>query len=104
MNVSVTARHCNVSDGLRRRMDVRVERLLRYNQRIRDVEVVFDAEGGQHSVEVRVKEDGHPPMVAAASAGDLRVALERAMDKTARQARRRRERRVDHQAIKASPI
>lgn len=104
MNVSVTARHCDISDGLRRRVEVRAERLLRFNERIRGVEVVFEGEGGQHGVEVRVKEDGRPQLVAQASGDGFRVALERAMDKIDRQARRRRERRVDHQAVKASPI
>lgn len=104
MNVSVTARHCDVSDGLRRRIDRRAERLLRYNERIRDVEVVFDGEGGQHAVEVQVKEDGGPRLVAQAAGQSFRVALERAMDKVARQARKTRERRVEHQAAKVSPI
>lgn len=93
MDISVTARHCEVGTGLRTRVQVRVERLARCDRHVRGVDVVFDGESGQHAVEVRAAADGRPMLVGLASADSFRVALDRAMDKVDRQARRARGRR-----------
>ena len=93
MDISVTARHCEVGTGLRARVQVRVERLAHSDRRLRGVDVVFDGESGQHAVEVRAAADGRPLLVGVATADSFRIALDRAMDKVDRQARRARGRR-----------
>lgn len=101
MNVSVTARHCEIGDGLRRRITVRAQRLGRYNRKLQRLEVVFDGAAAEHAVEARATVDREPPLVGLAAAPSFRIALDRAMDKLERQARRARERRVTR---KAPPI
>ena len=93
MDISVTARHCEIGAGLRARVQVRVDRLARCDSRLRGVDVVFDGESGQHVVEVRAAADARPLLVGMATADSFRVALDRAMDKVDRQARRARGRR-----------
>ena len=102
MNVTLTARHCEISDGLRRRVDTLAQRLTRYGPRVAGVDLVFEKDSGQNRVEALARVEGRRAMVASATGESLRVALDRAMDKLARQVRRGRERHVDHQAAKSS--
>lgn len=100
MNVNITARHCDVSEALRSRVHARTERLVRFNQRVSGLEVIFDGDGSSSRVEARVRVDGEEPILAQATGQSFREAFDRVMDKVVRQARRRRERRRDHQAAK----
>ncbi|MEJ2216552.1 MAG: ribosome-associated translation inhibitor RaiA [Gemmatimonadota bacterium] len=98
MNVTVTARHCRIHDSDRERALSRVGRLSRYEPRMAEGDVIFEEEGAVRCAEVRVRVDGGSIRVARAESDTFRAALDLAVQKITRQLKRKRERRVDHQA------
>ena len=93
MNVTISARHCEIPDSLRLATERRIARLRRYNPRLADAEVTYEVERVNHEVEIRLAVDGEPPVVARAAADNFRAALDRGLDRASRQLRRARERR-----------
>ena len=98
MNVTISARHCDIPYSLRDATRQRVARLSRYHRRIADAEVTYERERVSHEVEIRLAVDGERSVVARASAGSFRAALERGLQRASRQLRRSRERRVTRRA------
>ena len=94
MNVTISARHCEIPDSLRAVTEQRMQRLGRYNSRLAAAEVTYEVERVNHGVEIRLGVEGAPPLVARATGTDFRAALARGLDRAARQLRRVRERRL----------
>lgn len=103
MNITVTARHCEIPDSLRRRARERAERLRRFEGRIGSIELIFDQDGGERRVEARAHVHGSEPILAQGSGQEFRQSLDQAIDRLGRQLKRRRERRRDHQATVPPP-
>ena len=85
MQTTITARHCEISDALRERALTVVERLGSIAARPIEATVVFDAEGMQQTVELRLHVARGEVLVAKGEAEDHRTALDRAEDKLRRQ-------------------
>lgn len=100
MNVSITARHCNISDSIRDRTTERMQKLTRYEPRLSSADVVFTTDGSMKLVEARVSFAGGPVTVGRGSADTFQMALDRTTDRLGRQLKRRRERQREHQASK----
>jgi ribosomal subunit interface protein len=98
MKISITARRFELSDSLRKHVEGRFSGLERYNHRMSRLEVTLTEEKRQKRVEVRAAVDGDVDIHAETTAADFRTAVNRVSDKLARQLRRRRDRRTDHQA------
>lgn len=96
MNTNLTARHCEISEALRERAATRAHRLLRYEERIGGIDIIFENDGGGQRVEALVRVDGSEPVVAQFTGDSFRGALDRVMDRVARQLKRRRDRRRVH--------
>ena len=94
MNVTISARHCEIPDSLRNATERRVSRLGRYNPKLADAEVTYEIERVSHGVEIRLAVPGEEPMVARASGDDFGAALTRGLERARRQLRRARERRI----------
>ena len=94
MNVTISARHCEIPFSLRSTTQQLVQRLSRFNPRVADAEVTYGRARVSREVEIRVAVAGEPPVVARASAGTFRAALERGLARASRQLRRSRARRV----------
>jgi ribosomal subunit interface protein len=92
MQTTITARHCEVSDPLRNRAITVVERLGSLASRAMEMTVVFDTEGIQQTVELRLHVGGGTILVASAEGADHRTALDRAEEKLRRQVERASER------------
>lgn len=92
MQTTITARHCEVSDPLRNRAITVVERLGSLASRAIEMTVVFDTEGIQQTVELRLHVGGGTILVASAEGADHRTALDRAEEKLRRQVERASER------------
>jgi ribosomal subunit interface protein len=88
METTITARHCEVSDPLRERAITVVERLGNLASRPMEMTVVFDAEGAQQTVELRLHVARGEVLVAKGEGADHRSALDRAEDKLRRQLER----------------
>src|SRR5439155_1225911 len=76
MRITITARHCEIPDELRTRARTLVERLSRVATRPHDGQVLFSADHGTPTVEVRVHAGRGVVHVATAEGGDHRSALD----------------------------
>ena len=85
MQTTITARHCEVSDELRERARTVVERLGTLARRPIESTVVFDTQGGGHTVELRLHVARGELLVARGEGDDHRTALDRAEEKLRRQ-------------------
>jgi ribosomal subunit interface protein len=92
MQTTITARHCEIPDGLRERAITVVERLGRVTPRPMDMTVLFDTDGLQPTAELRLHVAGGEILVAKGEGTDHRTALDRAEEKLRRQVERAAER------------
>jgi ribosomal subunit interface protein len=92
MQPTITARHCEISDGLRERAVTVVERLGNLASRSTEATVVFDTDATQRSAEIRLHVPREDVLVARGEAADHRTALDRAEERLRRQLERVTER------------
>jgi ribosomal subunit interface protein len=92
MQTTITARHCEVSDPVRNQAITVTERLGSLASRAMEMTVVFDIEGIQQTVELRLHMRSGEILVASAAGADHRTALDRAEEKLRRQVERASER------------
>lgn len=92
MQVVVTGRHMGVGENLKDYCRRKAERLTRFFDRIRLIEVILDGQNGQHSVEIIVHTDRTDPFVAREQQPDAFAAVDLLMDKIERQLSRHKER------------
>lgn len=88
MQTTIAARHCEISDVLRARAVSVVERLGNLASQAMEMTVVFDTEGPQQTVELRLHLAGGEILVAKGEGVDHRTALDRAEEKLRRQVER----------------
>jgi ribosomal subunit interface protein len=88
MQPTITARHCEISDALRERAITVVERLGNLAARSMESTVVFDTDGTQQTVEIRLHVPRGEILVARGEGADHRTALDRAEDRLRRQVER----------------
>lgn len=81
MRITVTARHCEISEELRTRAVLVVEKTIKVASRPQRAEVIFDADHGDKVVELKLYLPRGQVKVASAEATDFRTALDRAADK-----------------------
>lgn len=98
MEISITARHFELNDALRKHVESRFGALDRYHPRMSRVEITLTEEKREKRVEARAAVDGDVDVHAEATADEFRAAVNRVSDKLTRQLKRRRDRRTDHQA------
>jgi putative sigma-54 modulation protein len=98
MKISVTARHFELSDALRDHVESRFSGLDRYHQRMSRIEVTLTEEKRERRCEARAFVDGDVDLYAEATAPDFRTAVSSVSEKLARQLKRQRDLRTDHQA------
>jgi ribosomal subunit interface protein len=84
MQVSVSTRHCDVSDELRERAQARIERLARLARRPDAGRVLFALDAGKATVELQLHTAAQVHLAAAAGT-DHRTALDLALGRLRRQ-------------------
>lgn len=92
MQVTITGRHMGVSDALKNYCEEKAEKLVRFYDRIRSIDVVLDGHNGTHTAEMIVHAEGTPPFVANEEQEDAFAAIDLTIDKVERQIRRHKER------------
>jgi ribosomal subunit interface protein len=85
MQTTITARHCEISDALRERALAVSDRLATFAPRPLEATFVFDEDGLQRVVELRLHVSRGEILIAKGEAADHRTALDRAEDKLRRQ-------------------
>jgi ribosomal subunit interface protein len=91
MQTTITVRHCEISEALRERAITVVERLGSLAPRPIETTVVFDTDGTEQTVELRLHlaHGAHGEILVARGEGpDHRTALDRAEEKLRRQVER----------------
>ncbi|HTL06115.1 MAG TPA: HPF/RaiA family ribosome-associated protein [Gemmatimonadales bacterium] len=81
MRITISARHCEVTDGLRERAQAVAERLAELSPHALDATVVFDATPQRQTVELRLHARGRKLLIGIGQGGDHRSALDRAEEK-----------------------
>lgn len=81
MRITVSARHCEVSDALRQRASDVGERLAELSPHALDATVVFDQAPLMHTVEIRLHARRRKMLVGVGQGPDHRTALDRAEEK-----------------------
>ncbi len=97
MDVRLTARHCSISDTLRRRTTERLEALTRYEPTLAAADVRFASDHGAPLAEVRLI-CRRSTLQASAGGETFQAAIDAAVERAERQLRRRRDRLTDHKA------
>lgn len=86
MVVKVSSRHMDVSPALKGHAEQKAEKLLKYYDRIQEIEVVFDSgKGDAAAVEVIVNAEHRNMFIAHSSNGDAYAGLDECVAKLERQ-------------------
>jgi ribosomal subunit interface protein len=88
MQPTITARHCEISDALRERAIDVVGRLGNLAARPMESVVVFDTDGIEQTVEIRLHIARGEILIARGEGADHRTALDRAEERLRRQVER----------------
>jgi len=93
MNVEITTRNCNLEDGTKERVEARMEKLRRFNDRVSDARVVVSQQGDRYSAEAIVLANGLR-IVSHAEEDTDKLALAVVLDRIEGQVKRHRDRMV----------
>jgi len=104
MQTIITTRHAEVSDALRERAVTVTERLGNLASRPMEMTVVFDADGIQQTVELRLHVARGEILIAKGEGPDHRTALDRGEDKLRRQVKRVSDRRRARPTHSTNPL
>ena len=96
MQISTTARHCELDPEIRAFAHQRIEKITRFASDIREVHLTVTAEKFRHVAEIILRID-HQELVAHEESAEMRAAIDRAVDRIEEQLRRYKDRRSDHQ-------
>jgi ribosome-associated translation inhibitor RaiA len=88
MQTTIVVRHSEIADGLRQRAITVVERLGNMAARPMEMTIVFDPDGLDRTVELRLHLAKGEILVATGEGADHRTALDRAEEKLRRQVER----------------
>ena len=94
MQISITARHCEITPGVRQFAQQRLEKLHKYASDIHGIRVIVTQERAAHAAEITVRLNGHE-LVSTQSHAEAGAAIELAADRLEEQLRRHKDRRLD---------
>ncbi len=97
MNITVNARHMDITDSIRQYVEQKAAKLERYFDRIQSIEVKIDIDGGLPVAEVVVSAARSGQFVATHRAEDLYACIDKALHKVEEQIRRHKDRLRDRQ-------
>jgi putative sigma-54 modulation protein len=94
VQISITARQCDISPGVRQFATQRLEKLQKYASDIHSVHVIVRQERTVHEAEITLRLNGHE-LVCTQQHGEVGAAIELAADRIEEQLRRHKDRRLD---------
>jgi putative sigma-54 modulation protein len=94
VQISITARQCEISPGVRQFAQQRLEKLHKYANDIHGIHVIVRHVRAVHEAEITVSVNGSE-LVATQSHNEAGAAIELAADRLEEQLRRLKERRID---------
>jgi putative sigma-54 modulation protein len=97
MQINISTRHGHLSVATQAKITSRVEKLLRYNDRLAAVDVIVDLEHKETpGVEFRVSVEKAEDLVATVQEENLMAAVESGLRKVEQQLRKHKEKMIDH--------
>ncbi len=93
MEFKISSRHVELTDALREHARSKTERLPRYYDRLREVNVVLDEPDREFTVELIMSIEHEDQMVAQSRGRDLYALIDEATEKAERQLKDLKERR-----------
>ena len=96
MQLHITGRHVEITDGIREHIYAKIERSLSGLTRVQDVQVVLELQKRTHTAEVIVKGKNHIHLEAEESSENMYTSIDQAIDKVERQLRKLRDKIQDH--------
>jgi putative sigma-54 modulation protein len=97
VNITIEARHMNVTDAIRQYAESKAEKLPKYYDNIQSIEVVINMDGGKPSVEIIVQASRKSTFVAHHRGDDLYASIDECVDKVSQQLRRHKDKVRDRQ-------
>ena len=94
MQISITARQCEILPGVRQFAQQRLEKLQKYVQDIHGIHVIVRHERNVHLAEITVRVNG-TELVCTQQHAEAGAAIELAADRIEEQLRRLKDRRID---------
>lgn len=85
MVITVTSRHMEVSPALKTYADQKANKLVKYYDRIQEIEVIFDAGKSETNVEMIVNAEHNNVFIARAGSPDAYACVDLCIDKLERQ-------------------
>ena len=85
MIVTISARHMDVTEALKQFADQKANKLLKYFDRIQEIEVIFDAGKEGTKVEMIVNAEHNAIFIANHAQGDAYACIDACVDKLERQ-------------------
>jgi len=96
LKVEVSCRHIVLPEAIKEYARQKAQRLVRYYDRIQEIKVILNADGGGTKCELVVDVAGSHNFVAEAGGKDVREVIDAAVDKLQVQLKRHKERRHSH--------
>ena len=94
MQISITARQCDISPGVRTFAQQRLEKLQKYANDIHGIHVIVYKERAMHAAEISLRVNGSE-LVCTQQHAEAGAAIELAADRLEEQLRRLKDRRLD---------
>lgn len=99
MNISVNARHMEVTDSIRQYVEGKVAKLSRFYDSVQTIEVVLDREADNAVVEIVAHAKKKHTFVASGRDADMYACVDICLEKITEQLRRHKDRVRDHQGV-----
>lgn len=97
MRIEVTGRRLDLTDAIREHAEKKSEKILKHFDGVLEIEIVLDQSAPtEFSAETIVHVVKHDPFVGRANGEDVYAAIDRSVDKAARQVQEHKERLRDH--------
>jgi len=91
LQVSVTARHMDLSEAVKEFASRKVENLDRLFHGVTKIEIILDAADGAHSAELIAHQKRGPKIIAISKADDIYKAIDAVIEKMDHQMRKKKE-------------
>lgn len=97
MNITVNARHMDVTDTLKQYAEEKASKLPKFYDNIQSIEVILDQDGDQKTVEIIVQAPPRSTLVAHENhQEDMYAGVDKCIDKMSEQLRRHKEKLRNH--------
>ncbi len=98
MQISISTRHGQLGQETKDKIDTKLQRLVRFHERITAVHVTVDLENSESHVEIRVSVERSKDFVSRTKGPELMGALDGAIRKLEEQLRRHKDKLVEHRS------